>query len=303
MKALVVINPIAGPGRRKTIGACVDLAQTVFATHQFETDIRITSGPSDAYRFGCEGVQGGADVVVVWGGDGTVNGCASAVAGTGIPLAIIPGGSGNGLARDLLLPFNATQAFQVAAAGRVRQIDAGDLHGSLFFNVAGVGFDARIADRLAAPGARRGLLGYIQATIGELGSYEPGRYSIHNAFDVEGTALTPDIIDRPALFIALANSRQYGNGAQIAPQALLDDGMIEIVVVEPQSGFSIMRQVPSFFRGTLREGPGVLMRSAASMEIACSHPIRFHVDGEPREGPSSIQLRTRRHALSVKVSH
>ena len=191
MKALVVINPIAGPGRSRAIGACVDLARTVFATHQFETDIRITTGPGDAYRFGCEGVQGGADLVVVWGGDGTVNGCAAAVAGTGVPLAIIPGGSGNGLARDLMLPFNATHAFQVAATGRVRSIDAGDLHGSLFFNVAGIGFDARIADRLAAPGARRGLLGYILATVGELRGYEPGRYSIHNAFDVEGTALTP----------------------------------------------------------------------------------------------------------------
>src|SRR5262245_27564950 len=136
MKALVVINPIAGPGRHRTIGACVDLARTVCAAHQFETDIRITNGPGDAYRFGCDGVQSGVDLVVVWGGDGTVNGCATAVAGTGIPLGIIPGGSGNGLARDLGLPFNATQAFTVAATGRVRAIDAGDLQGSLFFNVA-----------------------------------------------------------------------------------------------------------------------------------------------------------------------
>jgi diacylglycerol kinase (ATP) len=302
MKALVVINPIAGPGRTKTLGACVELATTIFQSHHIETDVLVTQGPDDAYRFSREAVHTGFGLVAAWGGDGTVNGCASAVAGTGVPLAIIPGGSGNGLARDLNIPLNATKALHIAATGGVRSIDAGDLHGSLFFNVAGVGFDARIADRLAAPGARRGLLGYIQATIGELRGYEPGRYSIHDAFDVDGTALTPDIIDRPALFIALANSRQYGNGAQIAPQALLDDGMIEIVVVEPQSGFSIMRQVPAFFRGTLREGPGLLMRSAASMEIACSHPIRFHVDGEPREGPNSIRLRTRRHALSIKVS-
>ena len=111
-----------------------------------------------------------------------------------------------------------------------------------------------------------------------------------------------DITDRPALFIALANSRQYGNGATIAPNARLDDGMIEIVVVEPQSGLSILRQVPAFFRGTLREGPGLLMRSAASMEIASPEPIGFHVDGEPRTGPNRMALRTRRGALIVKVS-
>jgi diacylglycerol kinase (ATP) len=302
MRALVVINPIAGPGRASGIGACADLARAVLSP-QFELDIRITNGPDDAHRFTAEAIQAGAGLVVAWGGDGTVNGCASAAAGTGVPLAIIPGGSGNGLARDLSIPLHARGAFEIAATGKVRSIDAGDLHGSLFFNVAGVGFDARIADRLAAPGARRGLLGYIVATLGELRSYEPGRYSIHNAFDVEGKALAPDIVDHPALFIALANSRQYGNGAQIAPKALLDDGMIEIVVVEPQSGLSIMRQVPSFFRGTLREGPGLLMRSASSMDIACSHPIRFHVDGEPRQGPELISLKTRRSVLTVKVSN
>lgn len=302
MKALVVINPIAGPGRTRTIGACVDLATTVLNSHQYDADVRITSGPADAFRFGREGVEAGVDVVIAWGGDGTVNGCASAVASTNIPLAIIPGGSGNGLARDLSIPLNATKAFHIAATGTVRQIDAGDLHGSLFFNVAGIGFDARIADRLARPGARRGLVGYIMATVGELRSYEPGRYSIQNAFDVDGKQLAADIVDHPALFIALANSRQYGNGAQIAPKALLDDGMIEIVVVEPQSGLRIMRQVPAFFRGTLAEGPGLLMRSAASMEISSAHPIAFHVDGEPRTGLNSIALTTRRRILSVKVS-
>jgi len=300
-KALVVINPIAGPGRTRTIGACVDLARTVLSAHRYDADVRVTTGPNDAARFSRDAVENKSALVIAWGGDGTVNGAAAEVAGTGIPFAIIPGGSGNGLARDLRIPLNARRAFEIAAGGATRAIDAGDLHGSLFFNVAGIGFDARIAARLAQPGARRGLLGYVLATLGELRSYEPGRYSIHEALDANGAAIACDIIDRPALFIALANSRQYGNGAQIAPAALLDDGMIEIVVVEPLSGFSIIRHVPAFFRGTLCEGPGVLMRSASAMEVSSPHPIRFHVDGEPREGPHRIALRTRRGALLVRV--
>jgi YegS/Rv2252/BmrU family lipid kinase len=301
MRALVVVNPIAGPGRTRAIGACVDLARTVLTAHHYDTDVQITTGPDDARRFALEAVAANADVVIAWGGDGTVNGAASALADTGIPLAIIPGGSGNGLARDLLIPLNARKAFEIAATGKVRAIDAGDLHGSLFFNVAGIGFDARIANRLAEPGAQRGLVGYVVATISELRGYEPGCYSIRQAFDVDGKQLTADIIDHHALFIALANSRQYGSGAQIAPTALLDDGLMEIVVVEPQSGFSILKQVPAFFRGTLREGPGILMRSAAAMEISSALPIPFHVDGEPRKGPNSIRLQTRRMALLVKV--
>ncbi len=301
MRALVVINPIAGKGRTSAVGACTDLAQSVLSAHGYDADVRITGGPNDAYRFAREAVDGRADLVVAWGGDGTVNGAAAGVARTRIPFAIVPGGSGNGLARDLSIPFNAAAAFEIAASGMTRAIDAGDLHGSLFFNVAGIGFDARIAVRLATPGARRGLLGYVIATVSELRSYQPGAYSIRNAFDVDGKAHMADIIDHPALFIALANSRQYGSGAQIAPAALLDDGMIEIVVVEPQSGLRIMQHVPAFFRGTLREGPGLLMRSAASMEVSCPHPISFHVDGEPRTGPNSIALQTRRGALLVKV--
>lgn len=301
MRATVIVNPIAGPGRSRTIGACVDLAKSVFAAHNYDAEVRITTGPDDANRFAQEAVANHADVVVAWGGDGTVNGAAAGVSGTGIPLAIIPGGSGNGLARDLTLPFDPARAFAVAATGKVRAIDAGDLHGSLFFNVAGVGLDARIAGRLATEGRRRGLMGYVLATAAELRSYEACAYSISNVHDAEGKALIDDITDRPALFIALANSRQYGSGAQIAPKALLDDGLMEVVIVEPQSAVQIAKQLPAFFGGRLQEGSGIVMRSAASMEISCAQPISFHVDGEPRTGPNRITMKTRRGALLVRT--
>jgi YegS/Rv2252/BmrU family lipid kinase len=301
MKATVIVNPIAGAGRSKTIGGCVDLVKSVLAEHHYEADVRITTGPLDANRFSTEAVAAKSDVVVAWGGDGTVNGVAAGVAGSGIPLAIIPGGSGNGLARDLVVPFDPRWALTVAATGKVRAIDAGDLHGSLFFNVAGVGLDARIAGRLATEGHRRGLMGYVLATVAELRSYEACAYSISKVYDAGGGAID-DIVDHPAMFIALANSRQYGSGAQIAPKALLDDGVMEVVIVEPMSSVQIARQLPAFFGGRLQEGPGIVMRSAASMEISCEGEISFHVDGEPRTGPNRITMQTRRGALLVKVS-
>ena len=302
MKATVIVNPIAGAGKSKTIGARVDLAKSVLSEYQYEADIRITAGPNDANRFSTEAVAAQSNVVVVWGGDGTVNGAAAGVAGTGIPLAIVPGGSGNGLARDLAVPFDPRWALTVAATGKVRAIDAGDLHGSLFFNVAGVGLDARIAGRLATEGHRRGLMGYVLATVAELRSYEACAYSISKVYDAAGGPITGDIVDHPAMFIALANSRQYGSGAQIAPKALLDDGVMEVVIVEPMSSVQIARQLPAFFGGRLQEGPGIVMRSAASMEISCAQPISFHVDGEPRTGPNRITMQTRRGALFIKVS-
>jgi diacylglycerol kinase family enzyme len=231
-----------------------------------------------------------------------VNGVAAGVTGTTIPLAIVPGGSGNGLARDLQIPFDPARALTIAATGQTRRIDAGDLHGSLFFNVAGIGLDARIAGRLATEGHRRGLMGYVLAAVAEVRSYEACAYSISNVADADGRPLTGDIVDRPAMFIALANSRQYGSGAQIAPKALLDDGLMEVVIVEPMSGLQITKQLPAFFGGRLQEGPGIVMRSAASMEISCASEISFHVDGEPRMATGAIRMRTRRGALLVKVS-
>ena len=146
-------------------------------------------------------------------------------------------------------------------------------------------------------------MGYVLATVAELRSYEACAYSISNVYDADGKALTGDITDHPALFIALANSRQYGSGAQIAPKALLDDGQMEVVIVEPQSGVQIARQLPAFFGGRLQEGPGIVMRSAASMEISCAQPIcvsrRRRAANRAR---TVISLHTRRGALLVKVS-
>jgi YegS/Rv2252/BmrU family lipid kinase len=302
MKATVIINPIAGAGRTGKIGPCVDLARTLLGAHDYDTDIRVTAGPTDAHTFAKSAVADKVSMVVVWGGDGTVNGAAAGVAGTGIPLAIIPGGSGNGLARDLQIPFDPVQAMTVAATGQTRRIDAGDLNGHLFFNVAGIGLDARIAGRLATKGHRRGLMGYVLATVSELRSYESSAYSISELYDADGHAIGGDLVDRTAMFIALANSRQYGSGAQIAPKALLDDGLIEIVIVEPMPALQILRQLPALFGGRLAEGPGILMRSAAAMQISSANDIAFHADGEPRTSRDGVRLRTRREVLVVKVS-
>ena len=296
MKATVVINPIAGPGRARTLDACAALARESLGRGGFDAEVRITTAPDDAQRFATAAVEAGHALVVAWGGDGTVNGVGAALAGTPVAMAIIPGGSGNGLARDLDLPLDAAAAFEVAASGSARLIDAGVLNGSLFFNVAGIGLDARIAMRMAAPGARRGLLGYAVATLSELPSYVARDYSITPLNGAGGSPFAT-----PALFIAMANSRQYGNGAQIAPHARLDDGELDLVVLRPQSLLRIASRIPAFFNGGLRADETLWMRTAAEMDISSDHDISFHVDGEPRQGATTVALRTRPRTLLVRV--
>jgi diacylglycerol kinase (ATP) len=295
-KATVVINPIAGPGRSRQLDACAALARETLGRSGYDVTICITTAPEDARRFSASAVSGGHELVAAWGGDGTVNGVGAAVAGTAVAMAIIPGGSGNGLARELGIPLDAVAAFQVAASGATRAIDAGDLNGSLFFNVAGIGLDASIARRMAAPGARRGLLGYVMATLSELPTYQARDYVIA----IPASDEPP--IETAALFISLANSRQYGNGAQIAPQARLDDGELNVVVVRPQSLLRIASRIPAFFNGSLQADETLLMKTAAAVDISSGQDIAFHVDGEPRNGATTVQLRTRQKALLVRVN-
>lgn len=302
MRALVIVNPIAGAGRIKTLAHCAALARSTLGAHGYSADVRVTEAPSDAHRFAREALASKADLVVAWGGDGTINGAGSALAGTSTPLGIVRGGSGNGLARDLGLPRDPARALEVAATGHPRAIDAGELHGSLFFNVAGIGLDARIAARLARPGARRGLTGYVMATVQELRGYVPETYAIRLA-DHASQVHTKDgqTIESRALFLALANSRQYGNGARIAPKAELDDGAIDLVVVEARSGWGLVSHLPAFFRGTLEDGSDLLMRRASVLSISTDKPILFHVDGEPRCGPETLAFRMHPKALLVRV--
>ena len=235
----------------------------------------------------------GVSTVVAWGGDGTVNEVASQLAFRPETLAIIPSGSGNGLARELKIPFDPDRAFEVAFGGRDQLIDAGELDGHLFFNIAGIGLDARVAHRFAAEGVlRRGLRRYVEITASELLSSRPDDHTV--VVDGESIRLR-------TLLVAIANARQYGNGALIAPQARIDDGKLDVVMVGHRSPLMALLQAPWVFAGQIGRLPGVVMRTAVDIEIASALPVLYHVDGEPRVGGASIKAQVRPHALRVKI--
>lgn len=293
-RAVVIINPISGGGRGGArLAEAATLARDTLAAHGVSADVRVTEGPGDARRFARAAVETGAALVVAWGGDGTINEVASALAFGTTPLAIVPAGSGNGLSRELAIPAAPDAALTLAARGRDRVIDAGEINGELFFNIAGVGLDAEIAAEFARyPAHRRGLPGYVRLTARAL-LRARGRTC---TLQVEGERL-----ERRALIVAIANSRQYGNGAIIAPAARPDDGRLEMVVVEEQPLWRIVRRVPSLFRGTLRESRGVVMRSFGEAVICGPRELPFHVDGEPRAAAAHLSVRVRPGALIVRV--
>jgi diacylglycerol kinase family enzyme len=233
-------------------------------------------------------------MVMVWGGDGSVNEAASALLGSPVALAMIPAGSGNGLARELGVPLQPAAAIAAALQGKSRVIDAGELGGRPFFNAAGVGFDARIASRFdRAPG--RGLSTYLRVSARELLTYAGGTYRI-DCGDPETVALHEV---RRALLVTVANSPQFGNGARIAPLAKLDDGRLDLVVFEEVSRFATICAVPRLFLGGVERVRGLTTQQIERARIESDTPMSFHVDGEPVEGGTTLEIRVLPKALTV----
>jgi diacylglycerol kinase (ATP) len=265
----------------------------VLAARGAQGAVHLTEGPGHAFELARAAVAERAAVVCAWGGDGTVNEVTRAVAGSGSALGVVPAGSGNGLARELGLPGDPTEALLVALGHRERVIDVGDAGGRLFVNLCGVGLDAHVAARFnARPGRRRGLTPYVTIGIREILRYRPREYAIRAG----GEAWT-----ERALVVVCANARQYGGGAVVAPTARPDDGQLELVAVAARPPLVALRDSLHLFRGTLDRAPGVRTVRTATVEIAGAEPILFHVDGEAVTGGTTLLVRIRPAVLRVRV--
>ena len=290
----VIINPISGTGRRPDEARRrAELAASLIERRGLEAEVFLTERGGHARELAHTAVARGASMCIAWGGDGTINEVASSLAFSNVALAVVPSGSGNGLARELAIPLNPAAAFEVALGGRDQVIDAGEIEGRLFFNVAGLGFEARVAHQFAATGhARRGFARYISIAMRELIRFVPDQYTI----SANGTQL-----ETRALFIAIANSRQYGNGATIAPGARIDDGALDVVVVGERSPWSAIAQMPMLFSGKVDRLPGVTIIPTADVEISAHHDMIYHVDGEPALAGRSVHARVHPGVLRVRV--
>ncbi len=288
-RVAIVINPVAGVGGTLDLARRrAELAMDVLVAEHLEPDVLITAHVGHAAELAAAAVDRGARIVMAWGGDGTVNEVARALAGTSAALAVVPAGSGNGLARMLDMPSDPTRAIRRILHGADRMIDVGSIDGRLFVNVAGVGFDAHIAGAFAAIGrARRGFLRYGAIVARELVRYRSGTYTL---------ALNPrDGDDAPprchrAFLLSFANGRQWGNGAVIAPSASLDDGALEAVVVDDRGPAALMRAVPRLFTGTIAAAPGVSISRIQSAVVGGDGPLAYHADGEPYVGGPSLRV-------------
>lgn len=292
MSVTIIINPISGGASPEQARARAQLASTVVDRHGDRAEVFVTERRGHARELAKAAAGRGARLVISWGGDGTLNEVASALAFGNVPLGLVPAGSGNGFARELGVDLRPERAIADAIGAEPRAIDLGEVDDRLFVNVAGFGFDAHVAAEFDKRGGRRGFAGYVAITARALISYVPRNYTITTA---EGCKTSR------AVLVTVANSAQFGNGARIAPRALLDDGLLDLVVVEERARWRTVCHVPRLFDGTVERMPGCSICHIRQATIESDGPMVFHVDGEPVNGGTRLQVRVLPAALRVAV--
>lgn len=289
----VIINPVSGAGADPSAASRrAAMIQAAAARRHTDVTIAFTARQGHARELGASAVAAGARSVIVWGGDGTFNETAGALLHTSIPIGLVPAGSGNGLAGALGVPRDPERAIAVAFDGAARTIDAGRMAGRNFFNIAGVGFDARVAALFnqRAAGSRGGWP-YVMIGVREGCTYCALDYDVR---------LDDEPRKYKALLIAFANGREYGLGARIAPEARLDDGLLDAIIVEDAGVIARFWHARHLARGTPHLAPPVTMRRVARAVIEAEGEMEFHVDGEPGRASGRIDVEVLPRSLLIR---
>ena len=287
-KVVFIINPIAGTRQKQVI---LDAIAEAFPREAFE--VVFSEYPGHANEIALQKVKEGHESIVAVGGDGTVNEVASALVNTPCRLGIIPAGSGNGLARHLNIPVQPTAALGVIKHHKVHTIDAGKVNGRYFFCTCGTGFDASVGKKFARD-SKRGMLNYVRATIHQYIRYSPKSYMLKTG---------KKKIDLDAFLVTFANSGQYGNNAYIAPNAVIDDGMLDLCILRPFPKATTLELGLRLFFKNIDQSPylEVMRIKKASLRRKGRRKITLHLDGEPVTIKGKIKVKVVPGALQVLV--
>jgi diacylglycerol kinase (ATP) len=284
-KALFIINPVAGGKSKDDVPELIakNLDKSIF-----DYTIIYTDGVAHANTIAA-GAIGKVDMVVAVGGDGTVNEIASGIAGSDTVLGVLPYGSGNGLSRFLGVPMDHAKAVRNLNNWHVETIDAGKAGDGWFFNMAGMGFDAHIAE-VFSHNKTRGFFTYVKSSFREIVNYKAGKYQL----DIDGKKY-----EREAFMLSVANSSQYGNNAHVSPDASVQDGLLDVCVIKP---FPLWRFIEMGIRMFTKTSTGtkyVEIIRGKKIIIKRDGPGPMHLDGEPRIAGALVEINVAPASLRI----
>lgn len=280
-----IVNPISGVGRQKVIEKLID---EQLDRSLFDYEIAYTKAAKHAIELSKDASSRKVDIVVAVGGDGSVNEISKGLVNTSSSMAIIPTGSGNGLARHLNIPLNLKKAMEVINSGKQIAIDTIQMNEETFANVAGIGFDAHIGWEFSKFG-KRGFSSYVKVITRELPKYKAQDFEL--IIDGKSTI-------KNAYLISFANGSQWGNNTYIAPTADITDGIMDIAILKDFRFFNAISIGYRLFTKSLDKSSFLEIIKTKEV-IVKQKGIIAHVDGEPIEVGNEIRVKV--NPLSLKV--
>ncbi len=279
-KIVFIYNPISGVSGKRMILRQIEKR---LDKEQFSYEIRKTAYAGHAKEITSEAVAHRASIVCAIGGDGTMNEVGCALRGTDTALAIIPCGSGNGLARHLHIPLDAISAIELINRSTPRKMDYGLINGHPFFCTCGLGFDAFISEKFAKS-KMRGPLSYVENVLTAGLKYNPETYGIDMTLEKE------EHIVQKAFLISCANASQYGNNFYIAPQASVRDGLLDVTIIKPFTVIDAPQIALHLLSGNMAGCTHISTFRCKSLTVHRPHSGVVHFDGDPMETDAEVEV-------------
>ena len=288
-KIAFIVNPISGTQNKKDIP---HLIESTLDPSRFDIEVKFTEFAGHAALLAKEYLECGFDVCVAVGGDGTVNEVARSLVDTETALGIIPCGSGNGLARHLCLPMNVKKSLEIINQCKIESFDYGVVNDMPFFCTCGMGFDAFISLKFAEAG-KRGPITYVENVLKEGLKYKPETYTIEDESGIHR---------HKAFLVACANAAQYGNNAYIAPGASMQDGLMDVIIMEPFDVLDAPLIAIDMFAKTLSGNSRIKTFKAKRVHIHRSAPGAIHYDGDPIMTNADVDVEIRPMGIRMVVN-
>lgn len=291
MHLKVIYNPAAGRGKARR---WVAMVEEQLRRRGARVDCEPSTGPADLTRIAAESSRGGYDRVVLCGGDGTLNLAIREFDLDRGTLALIPTGSGDDFARVTGIPRKIAAACDNVFDGEVREVDVALADGIRYLGVAGLGFDSEVAD-YANQHVKflRGSAVYLYAIVRVLPKFTPRPVRIRTA---GGTR------EEEIMFAAVGNTRQYGGGIRITPDAIVDDGLLDLCIVHRTTRVELLKTLPKAYSGAHVKSRFVEMTRGREFHFESSEPLAVYADGEPlTRTPVSFGLAAQRLRIVVPI--
>lgn len=290
MSSRFLVNPSSGGGKgKRALGLLGELAAEAGA------ELVVSRSAEDLVDQARKAAAEGVERLVVAGGDGTFHHAAQGLIGSECAMGLVPLGRGNDLRANLGIPNELPQAVEVALSGGVRRIDVGQVGPHSFLGYCGVGFDSEVASYVQqGRGPFSGQAAYVYGVLRTLAAFKPPVIRV----EYDG-----GVYEKAAMFVVVCNHSRFGGGMVIAPQAKIDDGVLDLVVVEAFSKIELLKIFPKVYKGEHVGHPAVTMVTTRSARIHVDRTMTMASDGEPimEVGEQGVEASVRPGALGVVV--